>query len=94
MLKQNVAQAVGGAQGGSHLTNLLENQAQENVRLQRLAQEYERREKLCTRKWNALLQENLQLQEKFNAQKQQLQRQREQYQAVVASGERKIIEAN
>jgi chromosome segregation ATPase len=69
-LKGNIAMAIQTSGGPnnvqSHLTNLLENQSKENVRLSRLIQEYEKKDKLCTRKWNALLQENLQLQEKFN----------------------------
>ena len=86
-LKNNIAMAISTSaspNAQSHLTNLLENQSKENVRLNRLIQEYEKKEKQCTRKWNALLQENLSLQEKFNASKNQLQRQREQYQAILA----------
>lgn len=96
-LKNNIAMAIsttGSANVQSHLTNLLENQSKENVRLHRLIQEYDKKEKQCTRKWNALLQENLQLQEKVNSSNAQLKRQREQFQAIIATTERKVIEAN
>jgi hypothetical protein len=33
--------------------------------MKRLIEEYDKREKQCTRKWNALLQENLAFQEKI-----------------------------
>lgn len=97
-LKNNLAMAIQTSPSPSnvqnHLTNLLENQSQEVVRMSRLVQEFERKEKQCTRKWNTLLQENIQLTEKLNAQKQQVIRQREQFQSVISQGERKIIEAN
>lgn len=97
-LKNNLAMAIQTSPSSSnvqsHLTNLLENQSQEVVRMSRLVQEFERKEKQCTRKWNTLLQENVQLTEKLNAQKQQVIRQREQFQSVISQGERKIIEAN
>ncbi len=97
-LKNNLAMAIQTSPSPSnvqsHLTNLLENQSQEVVRMTRLVQEFERKEKQCTRKWNTLLQENIQLTEKLNAQKQQVIRQREQFQSVISQGERKIIEAN
>lgn len=34
--------------------------------MKRIIEEYEKREKQCARKWTALLQENLSLQEKAN----------------------------
>jgi hypothetical protein len=40
--------------------------------MKRLIEEYEKREKQCSRKWNALLKENLSLQEKVNGSKSQL----------------------
>lgn len=43
-----------------------------------MLEEHERRERLCQRKWNSLLQENLHLQEKVQASAQQMIRQREQ----------------
>jgi len=33
----------------------------------RLVQEFEKKERQCTRKWNALLQENVQLTEKLSS---------------------------
>lgn len=50
-------------QGGSHFSTLLEQQSKELVRFKRILEEYEKREKQCSRKWTALLQENLLLQE-------------------------------
>ena len=67
--KNNIAMAIqtsASSNAQSHLTNLLENQSKDNVRLNRLIQEYERKEKQCTRKWTALLQENLSIQEKHS----------------------------
>lgn len=87
-LKSNLAMAIQTSASPSnvqsHLTNLLETQSQEVVRMTRLVQEFERKERQCTRKWNALLQENVQLTEKLNAQRQQFVRQREQYQGVIS----------
>ncbi len=58
-LKNNLAMAIQTSPSSSnvqsHLTNLLETQSQEVVRMSRLVQEFERKEKQCTRKWNALL---------------------------------------
>lgn len=64
------------------------------MRLNRLIQEYDKKEKQCTRKWNALLQENLQLQEKVTSYLSQLKRQREHFQSILSTTERKVIEAN
>lgn len=75
-------------------SNLLENQSQENVKARRLIDELQKREGICQRKWNKLLQENLDLQDKVNGSKLQLQRTREQYQAIVQQNERKLLEAN
>jgi hypothetical protein len=51
----------------NHFGNLLENQSKEVCRLKKMLEEHERRERLCQRKWNSLLQENLHLQEKVQA---------------------------
>ena len=64
-IKQAMQQSHGG-QGGSHFSNLLETQSQELCRMRRLLEEHEKREKQCSRKWNMLLKENLQLQQKTN----------------------------
>ena len=60
-IKQNLSFAIQGQSQHqqNHFTNLLENQSKELVRMKRLIEEYDKREKQCTRKWNALLQENL-----------------------------------
>ena len=78
----------------SHFTNLLESQSKEMVRMKRMIEEFEKRERQCQRKWNSLLQENLTLQEKIGSCKSQLQRQKEQFQCIIAQNERKLIEAN
>lgn len=57
--------------------NLLENLSQENVKSRRLIDELQKREGICQRKWNKLLQENLDLQEKANSGRLQLQRTRD-----------------
>ena len=56
--------------------------------------ELQKRENLCQRKWNKLLQENLDLQQRINGHNLQMQRQREQYQLIVQQNERKLLEAN
>ena len=40
-------------------SNLLENLSQENLKTKRLTEELQKRETICQRKWNKLLQENL-----------------------------------
>ena len=79
---------------GSHFSNLLETQSTELCRLRQLLDEHEKREKQCQRKWNMLLKENLQLQQKANLDSQQMTRQREQFQQIIVNSERKLIEAN
>ena len=46
------------------------------------------------KKWNSLLQENLKHGEKINGLKQQLLRQKETYQNLLASSDRKLAELN
>ena len=60
----------------------------------RVIEELNKRESQCQRKWNKLLQENLDLQEKINGHNLQIQRQREQYQQIIHQNERKLLEAN
>ena len=68
------------AQGAAnHFSNILETQSRELCKLRRLVEEHQRRERCCQRKWNALLKENLQLQQKINADGQQVIRQRDQF---------------
>lgn len=70
-LKANLSLAIQSTSIGSqanHFTTLLESQSKEIVRMKRILEEYERREKQCSRKWQSLLQENLSLQEKTNGQ--------------------------
>eukprot|EP00347_Sterkiella_histriomuscorum_P018962 403343492 len=96
-LKNNLSLSIQQTNAGNaanHFTNLLESQSKEIVRMKRVIEEFEKREKQCSRKWSALLQENLSLQEKQNGLNMQLQRQKDQYQSLVAQLERKIIEAN
>ena len=94
-LKEGIKQAMQQDSGtmSSHFGNLLENQSREVCRLKKMLEEHERRERVCQRKWNALLQENLHLQEKVTAGSQQLLRQREKLQGVIITNERKLIEA-
>ena len=60
------------SQDPNHFSNILETQSQELCKLRKLVDEHQRRERQCQRKWNALLKENLQLQQKINADGQQL----------------------
>lgn len=64
-------------------SSVLENLSQENVKSRRIIDELQKRENLCQRKWNKLLQENLDLQQRINGHNLQMQRQREQYQLIV-----------
>ena len=68
-LKANLALAAqtAGGQAG-HFAALLESQSREAVRLKRVLEECERREKQCARKWQQLLAENLALQERAKGQ--------------------------
>lgn len=68
-LKEGIKQAMQQDNGtmSNHFGNLLENQSKEVCRLKKMLEEHERRERLCQRKWNSLLQENLHLQEKVQA---------------------------
>lgn len=76
-LKEGIKHAMQTDNGSSHFGNLLENQSREVCRLKKMLEEHERRERVCQRKWNSLLQENLHLQEKVQAGAQQMIRQRE-----------------
>jgi hypothetical protein len=85
-LKQNMKMAMSrlsssrdSEQQTAIFSQLLENLSQENVRNRRVIDEFQKREGQCQRKWNKLLQENLDLQEKINGHNLQLQRQREQF---------------
>mmetsp|Transcript_696 Transcript_696/g.757 ORF Transcript_696/g.757 Transcript_696/m.757 type:complete len:132 (+) Transcript_696:43-438(+) len=71
-MKTNLSMSlqVAGSSSQSHLGNVLENQSQQLVRMRRLVEEFEKREKQCNRKWTALLQENQSLQEKLAGQRQ------------------------
>jgi len=73
-LKEGIKQAMQQDNGtlSSHFGNLLENQTREVCRLKKIIEEYERRERVCQRKWTSLLQENLHLQEKVQAGAQQM----------------------
>ena len=51
----------------NHFSSILESQSLELCKLRRLIEEHTRRERTCQRKWNALLRENLTLQQKINA---------------------------
>lgn len=95
-LKEGIKQAMQQDNGtmSNHFGNLLENQSKEVCRLKKMLEEHERRERICQRKWNSLLQENLHLQEKVQAGGQQMLRQREQLQGVIITNERKLIEAS
>jgi len=64
-LKQNLTNILSHAQPQNHFKQLLEVQSLEIVRQKKLIGEYEKREKQCIRKWNTLLSENLNLQEKL-----------------------------
>ena len=50
----------------NHFSSILESQSIELCKLRRLLEEHQRRERTCQRKWNALLRENLNLQQKIN----------------------------
>ena len=78
----------------NHFTSLLESQSKELTKLKRLIDEYNRREKQCQRKWNTLLRENMEMQQKMALEGQQLVRQRDQFQAIIVNTENKVIEAN
>ena len=56
--------------------------------------EYETREENCMRKWNNLLQENLKNSNKLNGFKQQLQRQKDSYQNILAKNHEQIAKLN
>lgn len=56
--------------------------------------EYEQKEKVCTRRWNSLLQETLHKEEISNGLRAQLFRQKENYQNVIALSDRRLMEAN
>ena len=67
-------QASSGNSGGptstsssNHFSSILESQSVEVCKLRRLLEEHQRRERTCQRKWNALLRENLNLQQKINS---------------------------
>jgi hypothetical protein len=92
-LKEGIKHAMQQDTSSSHFSYLLENQSREVCRLQKMVEEYERRERVCQRKWTSLLQENLNLSSKVQAGAQQLQRQREQFQSVIMTNERKLIDA-
>ena len=82
-LREGIKQAMQAESGPSqaasanHFSNILETQSQELCKLRRLVEEHQRRERCCQRKWNALLKENLQLQQRINGDNQQLIRQRD-----------------
>jgi hypothetical protein len=61
-MKYNMSLAIQTAGSGNisnHFTNLLETQSKEIVRMKRTIEDFDKKEKQCTRKWNSLLQENL-----------------------------------
>ena len=93
-MKEGIKRAMQQDGQGNHFSNLLESQSTELCRLRQLLDEHEKREKQCQRKWNMLLKENLQLQQKANLDSQQITRQREQFQQIIVNSERKLIEAN
>ena len=68
-----------GAPQSAHFAKILEAQSNELCKLRRLLDEHQQRERTCQRKWNALLKENIQLQQKLTADGQQLSRQRDQF---------------
>lgn len=59
-----------------------------------LLDEYDTRERNCQRRWNLVLKENLQLSQANQETQQQLKRQRDQLQHVIAVTERNLAEAN
>ena len=75
-------------------SQLLENLSLENMRGRRIIEELSKREGQCQRRWNQLLQENLNLQSKNDSHQSQTTRQREQFQAIIHQNERKLLEAN
>ena len=95
-LKEGIKKAIQNSDKNqsNHFTSLLESQSQELTKLKRLIDEYNRREKQCQRKWNTLLRENMEMQQKMALEGQQLVRQRDQFQAIIVNTENKVIEAN
>lgn len=73
---------------------MLENLSTENIKNRRIIDEMNKRESQCQRRWNKLLQENLELQQKAQGHEMQLQRHREQFQHIIHQTERKLLEAN
>ena len=67
-----LSQTSNSEQQTSIFSQLLENLSQENVKNRRIIDEFQKREGQCQRKWNKLLQENLDLQEKINGHNLQL----------------------
>jgi len=58
---QSVSDTTGHEQQSAIFSSLLETLSQENVKGRRLQEELLKRENICQRKWNKLLQENLDL---------------------------------
>lgn len=56
--------------------------------------EYEQRENICSRKWNALLQENLKNAELASSLNDQFKRQKDHYQGLVTTTDRKLALLN
>ena len=66
MAMQSISNSSDHQQQSAIFSSILENLSQENVKNRRMIDELQKREGLCQRKWNKLLQENLDLQDKVN----------------------------
>lgn len=77
-----------------HYKSFIEQQSKELQNSKRVITEYEQRENICSRKWNALLQENLKNAELAQSLKEQFNRQKDHYQGLVTTTDRKLAHLN
>lgn len=71
---------------------LLDNYLVENKKLKRIIDEYNRKEKECTRKWNAVILENNNLIEECKSLKNQFNSQREYYSQIIDDYDKKTLD--
>jgi DNA repair exonuclease SbcCD ATPase subunit len=79
-----------GGANASHYQNFLEQQAKELANAKKHLQEYENRNEECKRKWNQLIKENINKEEKVKGLTLQLNRQIETYQGLYSETDAKI----
>ena len=74
--------------------SILERQANEIVNLQKAVEEYERRDSICEKRWQELMNENQLNTEHSSMLKSQLEQQRESYNRLLSMTEKRVIQAN